>query len=116
MLLESLVKYYDLLAEDEDEKSNISKCGYGKAKVSYALSISESGELSGVIPLKEMDSKGKKEIPKEMEVPEQASRTSAIFPYFLCDNSSYVLGFGDNIKGKDKRAAKCFSAITRKMV
>ncbi len=107
MLLQSLVHYYEILAEDEN--CDIPKRGYSRAKVSYALTISHEGELTGILPLKQPDAKGNKLIALEMEVPEQVKRAVGIMPNFLCDNSSYVFGF-DN-KGKDKRSRECFLAF-----
>lgn len=109
MLLQSLVNYYEILAEDED--CDIPKRGYSKAKVSYALTISRNGELIGILPLKQTDASGKRQVALEMEVPEQVKRSVGIAPNFLCDNSSYVLGF-DN-KGKEKRSKDCFQAFKK---
>lgn len=109
MLLQSLVNYYEILAEDED--CDIPKRGYSKAKVSYALTISHNGELIGILPLKQTDANGKRQVALEMEVPEQVKRSVGIAPNFLCDNSSYVLGF-DN-KGKEKRSKDCFQAFKK---
>ena len=107
MLLQALVKYYEILASDEE--SEIPKSGYGKANVSYALNISKDGELLNLIPLKILDSKGKKQVAQSMTLPEQVKRAVNISANFLCDNSSYVFGF-DN-KGKPERSKKCFEAF-----
>ncbi|MGM9571263.1 MAG: type I-C CRISPR-associated protein Cas8c/Csd1 [bacterium] len=93
MILGSLVNYYNLLAEDG--QSDIPRRGYSEAKVSYALNLSEAGELLNLIPLKVSDFKGKKMIPQVFIVPEQKTRTSGVNPYFLCDNSQYILGFNN---------------------
>ena len=107
MLLQSLVNYYEILVDDED--CDIPKQGYSKAKISYFLTISRDGELVGILPLKRPDASGKKMIALEMDVPEQVKRSVGIIPNFLCDNSSYVLGF-DN-KGNEKRSKECFEAF-----
>jgi CRISPR-associated protein Csd1 len=107
MLLQSLVRYYEILAEDES--CDIPTKGYSKAKVSFVLVISLEGNLIGILPLKRTDVKGKKMMAVEMEVPEQVKRAVGIAPNFLCDNSSYVLGF-DN-KGNEKRTRECFEAF-----
>lgn len=107
MLLQALVRYYEILSDDEE--SEIPKLGYGKVNVSYALNISKDGELLNLIPLKILDSKGKKQVAKPMTLPEQSKRASGVFSNFLCDNSSYVFGF-DN-KGKPERSKKCFEAF-----
>jgi len=109
MILQSLVKYYEILANDED--SNIPKLGYSKANISYAVNLSLDGELLNVIPLKIGAQRGKKiiEVPQSMEVPEQEKKSVGIKSNFLCENSSYIFGI-DN-KGKPERAKACFEAF-----
>ncbi len=110
MILQSLVRYYELLAEED----KLPKPGYCTAKVSYALNLSENGELLGVVHLKQTVNRGKKEVevPQEKEVPEQKVRSSGPYPYFLCDNSSYILGVDG--KGKPERTKECFE-LSRKL-
>lgn len=107
MILQALVDYYELLAK----ANKISKPGYCIANVSYAIDLSKSGELVGVMPLKLQVERGKKqvEVPRKMEVPEQSKKTVGIISNFLCENSSYMLGI-DN-KGKPERAKNCFDAF-----
>lgn len=107
MILQALVKYYNILAEDSD--IDIPLRGYSRANVSYVANLSIDGIIQNVIPLKIPDSKGKKFIPISMVVPEQAKKASGIKSNFLCDNSSYVFGI-DN-KEKPERAKKCFEAF-----
>ena len=109
MILQSLVKYYEILADDEN--SNIPKLGYGKANVSYAVNLSLEGELLNIIPLKISAQRGKKmvEIPQSMEVPEQEKKSVGIKSNFLCENSGYV--FGVDNKGKPERSKDCFEAF-----
>ena len=87
MIIQSLCRYYDILAKDEN--ANIPKLGYSSAKVSFALVISPDGALSYIIDLRSDD---KKQKPKDMEVPIQKSRSSGVFPYFVCENAKYVFG------------------------
>lgn len=109
MILQSLVQYYEILANDEE--SDISRPGYSKANVSYALNLSLQGELLEVIPLKIKAQRGKKivEIPQRMNVPEGVKKSVNIASNFLCENSGYTLGI-DN-KGKPERAKECFHAF-----
>ena len=102
MILESLVKYYEALAE----KGELAKPGWSQVDVSYALDIDINGNLKRVISLKKQD--GKKLVPQKMSVPSQTKRSSGIAPNFLCDNSTYFLGI-DN-KGKPDRSRDCFLA------
>lgn len=106
MILQALVQHYeDLLALGE-----ISRPGWGKAKVSYGLELADDGTLLSLIPLETEQLRGKKIVmaAQEMEVPMPAKRTVGISASFLCDNSGYLLGA--DAKGKPKRTAQCFAA------
>ncbi len=104
MILQSLVDYYDALTA----RNEIARPGWCLERVSFALNISPDGELLGVIPTMQEVDRGKKkvEIPQVMEVPERVVRSSGIKANFLCDNTSYLLGFDE--KGKPERARECF--------
>ena len=104
MILQALVDYYEALVA----QGAISRPGWSKVKVSWALEISENGELLDVLPLRHPSEDGKRMIPREMEMPAPVKRSSGILPNFLWDNSSYILGL-DN-KGNPKRALECFGA------
>jgi CRISPR-associated protein Csd1 len=109
MILQALVDYYDILARD----GQVSRPGYCKAGVSFALELSEEGKLVSIVPLKQERQIGKKtvEAPQSLEVPEQAKRSSGIHSNFLCDNSGYVLGI--DAKGKPERTRQCFEAFKK---
>lgn len=47
-------------------------------------------------------------VPKISDLPAPVKRTVGVAANFLCDNSSYILGFDD--KGKPKRSLECFAA------
>lgn len=106
MILQCLTRYYALLAED----GRLPRPGYSVAKVSFALNLSESGELLDILPLTHAETRGKKtfEAPQTKVVPESATRSVGILPNFLCDNSSYLLGLDK--KGKPDRSLSCFAA------
>ncbi len=87
MIIQSLCRYYDVLAEDEG--AGISRPGYSSAKVSFALVLSPKGELLYLVDLR---SDEKKPRLREMDVPLQEVRTSGIAPYVLCDNAKYIFG------------------------
>ena len=108
MILQALCRYYDALAA----RGEISPSGWCDAKISFALSIDESGALQGVIPLKYKPAGAKKEVAQILSVPAQEKKTSGVIANFLCDNSSYFLGI-DN-KGKPDRAIQCFEAARAK--
>ena len=109
MILQALVDYYDALAK----KGEICQAGWTKANVSFALNISQSGELLNVIPLKEKGKRGKKEVevPQQLKVPEQVKKSSGITSNFLCENSGYFLGFDE--KGKPERTKQCFECSAK---
>lgn len=106
MILQALVKYYECLAD----AGKVTRPGWCSAKVAANLNISQEGELLGITPLKNEETRGKKtiEVPQSKEVPEQVTRSSGVSPNFLCDNSSYILGI--DTKGKPKRTKECFEA------
>ena len=104
MILQALVDYYEELSS----QGKISRPGWAKVKVSWALEIDENGNLLDVLPLRHPSPDGKKMLPREMELPAPAKRTVGIVPNFLWDSSTYLLGLDS--KGKPKRAAECFVA------
>jgi CRISPR-associated protein Csd1 len=100
MIVQSLARYYDILAADKSAK--ISKLGYSPANVSFALVISEKGELTNIIDLR---TDGKKKTPKSIEVPYQKSRAVAVIPFFACDNAKYIFGI-EKISNDGKKEEK----------
>lgn len=110
MILQSLVQYYETL----ERNGKITRPGWSRAKVSFALELSESGELKRVVPLKIEKQKGKKTVlePQLIDVPQMVTRSSGVAANFLCDNSSYMLGI-DN-KGKPERSKDCFQCAREK--
>lgn len=118
MIIEALVRRYEKQGED----GKIARRGWSKTEVSFGLRISENGEIADVIDLRTEVQSGKKTviIPKEVEVPEQAGKTSKIISNFLCDKADYILG----IDGKTKHfetakelhqeiLANCHSSATK---
>ncbi len=106
MILQALVDCYEALSAS----GKIARPGWGPVKTSIALELTETGEISQVIFLKEEVEKGKKKVlvPKIFDLPAPVKRTVGVAANFLCDNSSYILGFDD--KGKPKRSLECFAA------
>lgn len=106
MILQALTRHY----EDLLRLGAIARPGWGVAKVSYALELSESGEVLSLLSLLQEVTKGKKTaiMPREMVVPMPVKRTVSISPNFLCDNSGYLLGADE--KGKPARTRECFDA------
>lgn len=109
MILQSLVNYYEALAD----RGELERPGWQSAKVSFGLRISEDGTLLDVIDLRQsIDAGNKKKLaPVNMSVPMQEKRSSGIKANFLCENVTYFLGVDD--KGKPQRAQSCFDACAK---
>ena len=99
MILQSLVTYYESL----ERKGKITSPGWCSAKVSFALELSEAGELLRIIPLKESVLRGKKTalVPTIRKVPQMVARSSGVSANFLCDNSSFC----SELEIKESRSA-----------
>ena len=106
MILQALTRLFEDLAQ----QGKIARPGWSPAKISYALCLSEEGELEAVVPTLTPTQVGKKTQlrPMPMELPSAVTRTVGILPNFLWDNSSYILGV--NEKGKPQRSRNCFQA------
>ena len=103
MILQSLVRYYEDLLQQNDKKpvdERIPKLGWCLAGVSYMIELKEDGTIKQIISLKEEKKYGKKMVwkPQIFCVPEMLSRSGKCPPsYFLCDNAKYLMGI--NIEG-----------------
>lgn len=106
MILQTLTQLY----EDLTLQGKIAPQGWSLAKISFALSIDEEGNLLQVIPLLVEKSLGKKTVlsPQLLQLPAAVTRTVGVLPNFLWDNSSYLLGV--DAKGKPERSQQCFTA------
>lgn len=113
MILQSLYNYYQILLSDPPEDVEIAEPGYSNAPVSYALNLSEQGELLDIIPLSVPVQQGKKTVdrPKRMNVPEQVKRSVNVAANFLCDNAAYVLGLTGKEAKDPAYAQKRFEAF-----
>lgn len=103
MILDALVGLYERLAEREEVAAE----GWCKAKVSYAVNLSEEGRITGILPMKTEADRGKKKVwvPVSLMVPEMVTRSSGVAANFLCDNSKYILGIDAN--GTSPRVLEC---------
>lgn len=104
MILHSLVKLYEVLAEN----GKVDKLGWSKTKISYGLNIDENGVLTNIIPLKTTDKSGKKEIASTLSFPMAVKRSVNVAANFLYDTAAYI--FGSDRKGKPERNRQCFEA------
>lgn len=106
MILQALTQYYEeLLAAGK-----ITRPGWAKAKVSFALDLDDAGQVRQLLHLQREVQRGKKTalVPQELDMPSPVKRTAGVAANFLCDNSSYLLGADE--KGKPTRSLECFSA------
>lgn len=108
MLLQSLVKLYETLAQ----KGEIEKSGWSPVKISYGLCLDNDGNIDRIISLKQKTADGKKEIPKPISLPMPVKRSSGVASNFLYENSTYLFGYDSS--GKPDRAAKAFQACKEK--
>lgn len=108
MLLQSLVKLYETLAQ----KGEIEKSGWSPVKISYGLCLDNDGNIDKIIFLKQKTVDGKKEIPKPISLPMPVKRSSGVASNFLYENSTYLFGYDSS--GKPDRAAKAFQACKEK--
>lgn len=106
MILQALTEQYEALVE----QGALARPGWSDTKVTFALAINDSGELTQVLSLKTEQTRGKKTVlaPQSMSLPAPVKRTVGINSNFLWDNSSYILGA--DAKGKPQRSLDCFDA------
>lgn len=108
MILQALYSYYQRLAEDED--SGVAAEGFAPQSISFALQLSEQGELLEILDLREPAAKGKKLLPRKIIVSDLGEKKgNGIKPTYLWGNTSYILGRDD--KGKPKRTKECREAF-----
>lgn len=109
MILQALTAYYETLVQS----GKLEAPGWAPAKVGIALDLGENGEVEQAISLAEPMTRGKKTVigPQVINMPAQVKRTVGINANFLCDNSSYILGFDD--KGKPARSLARFAACKK---
>lgn len=104
MIIQALNAYYERLKQKTN--SDIPDFGFSNEKIHFALVLDQSGELVDVKDLREKE--GKKNVPKQLEVPSASKKTSGIDPNFMWGNTGYVLG-ADNKEHEDKgRSYKMF--------
>lgn len=106
MILQALTAYYEALVQ----AGKLEAPGWAPAKVGIALDLSDTGEVEQAVSITEPIVRGKKTVivPRVINMPAQVKRTVDISANFLCDNSSYMLGF--DAKGKPERSLECFAA------
>jgi CRISPR-associated protein Csd1 len=114
MILQALNRYYEILACDEE--SGIAPMLYSRTGVSFALNISQQGDLLDIFPLFHQVQVGNKiiEKPRSMIVPEQLKRSGiAPAPNFMCDNAAFILGISQKEDDNPGYGAKRFETFRK---
>ena len=96
-MLEALVARY----EDECRRGKVSKEGWEKSRVSFALVLSSGGKLLEILPLRDENKH-----PQILEVPLGEVKTVNVLSHFLCETAPYFLGIGE--KEKMQPVQECF--------
>lgn len=106
MILQALHQLYLRLLDDPD--SGISSPGYATKGVSFALNLSEAGELLDVYDLRIQQGGARSLRPRNMSVPRPVVRPgTGVSANFLCDDCCYVLGADNKPSKRDpERAVK----------
>ena len=108
MILNSLVSYYEALAD----RGELERPGWGTARVGYKVCLRPDGSVREITSIKVEEIRGKKKqlVPIGVSVPEQVVRSSGIKPNFMCDTGAYLLGYAGTGDKVDKKAAQKFEA------
>ncbi len=88
MILQALVQYYESLVA----RGEISKPGWAKTKIAWAVELGDDGSVLGILPLKTESPDGKKQLPREILLPAPVKKTSGERSNFLWENAEYLLG------------------------
>lgn len=101
MIIQALNEYYERLKENTD--SDIPLFGFSREKIHFAMVLDTSGKLIDAKDLREKQDK--KNIARELIVPQGAKKSVNIKPNFMWGNTGYVLG-ADNKEHKNKDRPK----------
>ena len=92
MILKELMNCYDLMCKSDKFMVDTENSSF--KRVGFKFIINEDGLVKQVIDLRQ----NKKGI--FISVPLQKTRTSGVYPFFMCDNSKYLLGITYNKEKK----------------
>src|SRR5574340_42655 len=105
MILQSLAAHYDRLSTDPE--SGCAREGFSLEKAHFALVIGKDGRLGQVLDLRQQV--GRRQVPREVIVPQGPKKSVNIAASFLWGNTAYIFGADD--KGKPARTADCHTAF-----
>lgn len=107
MILQSLFKLYQRLAEDPSNASTLARWGYSLQDITFRVILNDDGTLLEILDERE----NKKPIP--FLVPGNARQSERSFePCFLWDDTRFVFGW-HGVKQDQKRNLKCFENFKR---
>lgn len=106
--LAALAHAYERMAE----RGEVPPFGYSTQKIAYVIALNADGS-SAAAPAFIGSSKGSRQLPRPMAVPQPVKRTSAVAPNFLWDKTSYALGV---TAGTGKRVAEEHAAFVQRHV
>lgn len=89
-ILQALAGQYERLMGEEDIQKRPPPYGFSSEKISYAIVLSQKGEVIDIQPL--LDTTGETPRPSLRSVPQAVIRASGITSNFLWDKTAYVFG------------------------
>lgn len=111
MILHSLYKLYDRLADDS--KYAVAKPGYSPQKISFYVVLKPDGSLFKIEDARVKNDKGKPFAESQVVLGEAKPSGAGINPCLLWDNAAYMLGYKPD-DPKPERTAKSFEAFRDK--
>jgi CRISPR-associated protein Csd1 len=111
MILHSLYKLYDRLADDPSYE--IAKPGYSPQKISFRVVLKPDGSLFAIQDARIKNDKGKLMAETHLVLGEAKPSGSGINPGLLWDNTTYMLGYKLD-DPKPERTVKSFEALRDK--
>lgn len=111
MILHSLYKLYDRLADDPAYE--IAKPGYSPQKISFRVVLKPDGSLFAIQDARIKNAKGKPIADSQLVLGEAKPSGSGINPCLLWDNTTYMLGFKID-DPKPERTLQSFEAFRDK--
>lgn len=107
MILQALVRCYEALTD----RGELEKAGWSPVKISWGLELTADGQVRSLLMMGDTNAKGK-QIPRTMNLPTPAKRTSGVTADFLSGKPADILGI--DTEGKPERTRKCFMACAHK--
>lgn len=118
MILQSLVDYYQMLINQND--NYIPRRGYSEENVHFCLVIDQEGNLKSVRDLREQsgNKKSSKLVPIKLTLPERVQKSSGIVSNCFWENAEYALGIvvKEDKKNKTKERFQYFCNLHKSIL